>query len=273
MPADLHVHTNFSDGIYSPEEIVKKAKKADLSAVAITDHDCVDGIDPALAEGKKLGVKVIPGIEFTTDLPDTEVHILGYYIDHHAPWLLELLKKIRDARVDRIYKIVEKLKSMGLKIEPEDVLKLSDKGSVGRPHVARAMVNKGIVRNIQEAFNRYLDCNSPAYVPHYNLSPYEAVEVIKQAGGIPVYAHPGISSKDDIIPELVAKGMKGIEVYYSKHSDLQVKHYLALTKQYDLLATGGSDFHGSLFREGNLGEVTLADEEFRKFEAYHNGTR
>ncbi len=270
MPADLHVHTNFSDGIFSPEEIVKKAKDARLSAVAITDHDCVDGIDSAMDAGRKLGVKVIPGVEFTTDLPDTEVHILGYYIDHKAPWLLALLKRIREDRVNRVHKIVEKLNGLGIKIKAEDVLKLADKGSVGRPHVARVLCEKGIVRSIQEAFNRYLDHNSPAYVPHFKLTPVEAVETVKKTGGIPVYAHPGTSAKDELIPELVAAGLKGIEVYYGSHSDLQVSHYLAITRKYGLLATGGSDFHGSLGREVTLGEVTLPDREFERFEAYHD---
>jgi 3',5'-nucleoside bisphosphate phosphatase len=269
MTADLHIHTNFSDGIFSPEDVIKKAHEAGLTSIAITDHDTVDGIDRAIAEGKKFNINVIPGIEFTTDIPGTEIHILGYYVDHNSKWLRELLSSIRDDRVNRIYKTVEKLNGLGIDINAEEVLKLVDLGSVGRPHVARVLVSKGKVKNIQEAFNRYLDNSSPAYVPHFKLTPAEAVKTIKKAGGIPVFAHPAVSAKDDIIPELVEAGLEGLEVYYSKHSNSQVKHYLALAKKYDLLATGGSDFHGALMRDVSLGDCTLPDSEFKKLEERH----
>lgn len=267
MPADLHIHTNFSDGLLSPEEIVKKANVAGLTIIAITDHDTVDGIPGAMAEGAILGIKVIPGIEFTTDLPDTEIHILGYYIDHKAEWLLELLKKIRDDRVNRIYKIVEKLKGLGINIETQEILKLADIGSVGRPHVARVLLEKGAVKSIQEAFNKYLDSSAPAYVPHFKLTPFEAVETIIRAGGIPVYAHPAVSNKDEIIPQLVAKGLAGIEVYYSKHSDAQIKHYSSIAKKYGLLVTGGSDYHGfGTMRDVTLGDIRMSDDDVSKLE-------
>lgn len=229
----------------------------------------VDGIDPAVAEGEKVGVRVIPGIEFTTDLPDTEIHILGYFIDYKAQWFKELLLKIREGRINRIYKIVEKLKNLGINIGAEDVLKLADKGSVGRPHVARMLLQQGKVKSIQEAFNKYLNYGAPAYVPHFRLTPAEAVQTIVKAGGIPVYAHPAVSKKDDIIPELVAKGLAGIEVFYSKYSDDQVRHYQALAKKYGLLMTGGSDFHGfSTARDVSLGESKLPDSYVKKIEEH-----
>jgi hypothetical protein len=267
MSADLHIHTNFSDGILSPEDIIRKARDAGLACIAITDHDTVDGIPSAIIEGRKLGVKVVPGIEFTTDVPGTEIHILGYFLDYKAGWLLELLKKIRFDRVNRIYKMVEKLKKLGVDIEADEILKLVDLGSVGRPHVARVLVQKGKVGSIQEAFNRYLDFNAPAYVPHFKLTPAEAVKTIIKAGGVPVYAHPGISADDGIIPELVKAGLAGIEVYYSKHSDFQVNHYLTIAEKYGLVVTGGSDFHGSLMRDFSLGQVTVPDELVEKLEA------
>jgi predicted metal-dependent phosphoesterase TrpH len=267
MPADLHIHSNFSDGLLSPEEIVRKARDSGLTVISITDHDIVDGIEPAIAEGEKLGIKVIPGIEFTTDLPDTEIHILGYYIDYKTKWLKELLLKIREDRTNRIYKISEKLKKLGIDINAEDVLALAEKGSVGRPHVARLLLEKGIVKSIQEAFNKYLDNDAPAYVPHFRLTPAEAVETIVKAGGIPVYAHPAVSNKDEIIPELMAKGLAGIEVYYSKHSDAQVKHYKSLAKKYGLLMTGGSDYHGfGTARDVPLGSARLPDDCVSKLE-------
>lgn len=271
MPADLHIHSNFSDGLLSPEEIVRKARDSGLSVISITDHDIVDGIEPALAEGIKTGVKVIPGIEFTTDLPDTEIHILGYYIDYKAKWLKELLLKIREDRTNRIYKIAEKLKKLGIDINAEDILALAEKGSVGRPHVARMLLEKGIVKSIQEAFNKYLDNNAPAYVPHFRLTPAEAVKTIIRAGGIAVYAHPAVSNKDEMIPELVAAGLGGIEVYYksSERSDAKEneKHYKSLAKKYGLLMTGGSDFHGfGTARDVPLGAARLPDDCVSKLE-------
>lgn len=269
MPADLHIHSNFSDGLLSPEEIVRKARDEGLTVISITDHDIVDGIDSATAEGKKMGIKVIPGIEFTTDLPGTEIHILGYYIDHKAHWLQELLSRIRDDRKNRIYKIVDKLKKIGVDISAEEILKLAEKGSAGRPHVARVLLDKGLVKSVQEAFNKYLSNDAPAYVPHFRLTPAEAVQTIKKAGGIPVYAHPAVSNKDEIIPELMVNGLAGIEVYYSKHSDYQIRHYKALAEKYGLLMTGGSDYHGfSTVRDVSLGEVKLPDADVRKLEEY-----
>ena len=269
MPADLHIHSNFSDGLLSPEEIVKKARDAGLTVISITDHDIVDGIDPAIAEGEIQGVKVIPGIEFTTDLPDTEIHILGYYIDHKAQWLKELLSRIREDRTNRIYKIVDKLNKIGVDISADDVLKLAEKGSAGRPHVARVLLEKGFVKSIQEAFNRYLDSKAPAYVPHFRLTPAQAIETIKKAGGIPVFAHPAVSNKGEMIPELMMKGLAGIEVFYSKHSNAQVNHYRALALKYGLLMTGGSDFHGlKTIRDVSLGNFKLKDEYIDKLEEF-----
>jgi len=267
MPADLHIHTNFSDGLLSPEEVVKRSAKAGLTAIAITDHDTVDGVARGIDEAQKAGIKLVPALEFTTDVPGTEIHILGYFIDHKAAWLLELLKKIRDDRVNRIHKIVEKLKKLGIDIDAGEILKLADLGSVGRPHVARVLLQKGIVKSIQEAFNRYLDFNAPAYVPHFRLSPEEAIRTIIKAKGIPVYAHPAVSRRDEMIPELVAAGLAGIEVYYSRHSDFQVKHYLGIANKYGLLVTGGSDFHGlGTERDVMLGDVKLSDDLFKKLE-------
>lgn len=269
MPADLHIHSNFSDGALSPEEIVQKAKQAGLSKISITDHDTVDGIDRAIKESVNAGIKVVPGIEFTTDVPGTEIHILGYFIDHHAQWLLDLLMKIRSDRVERVHKTVDKLKSLGIEINPDDVLRLSNKGSVGRPHIARVLMQTGKVSSIQEAFNRYLDFKSPAYVPHFKLTPVEAIKAIIKAGGIPVYAHPAVSNKDEMIPDLVAAGLAGLEVYYSKHSKFQIKHYLDLASKHGLLVTGGSDFHGlGTGRDVALGDVKLADDLYKKLEEF-----
>jgi 3',5'-nucleoside bisphosphate phosphatase len=269
MPVDLHIHTNFSDGLLSPEEVVKAAKKAGLTTIAITDHDTVDGIIPAQKEAAKLGMTIVPGIEFTTDHEKDEIHILGYFMDFQVPWLQELLTKIRSARVERIYKTVEKLQKLGLDIKTEEVLALADdKGSVGRPHIARALIKKGLVRSIQEAFAKYLDHSGPAYVPHFKLTPFEAIKVILKAKGIPVYAHPGLGDNDDIIPDLVLSGLKGIEVYYSRHTPEQKQKYIDMAHNMNLLITGGSDFHGSIMRDVKIGEGMYPDAEFKKLEEY-----
>jgi len=266
MPADLHIHTNFSDGLLSPEDMVRQAKKAGLTTIAVTDHDTVDGVARAIEEGAKVGVRVIPGIEFTTDVPEAEVHILGYFIDHKAEWLLELLKKIREDRVARLYKMLDKLGKLGIKIDPQEILTLVDLGSVGRPHVARALLSKGKVRSIQEAFDKYLDFGAPAYVAHFKLTPMEAIATIRKAGGVSVLAHPGVSDMDGIITDLVSSGLMGIEVYYSKHTREQVNHYLQMTEKYGLLATGGSDFHGSVMRDVALGDIKVPDDVVNKIE-------
>jgi len=268
MPADLHVHTTFSDGTFSPAEIVKFAKKAGLNSIAITDHDVIDGIEEAVAEGKKLGVEVIPGIEFTTEIPDAEIHILGYYIDYKLPKLAQTLEKIQKDRVARIYKIIDKLGKIGIKLDPDKVFEIAGHGSAGRPHIARALISEEHVRNIREAFSKYLSHGGPAYVKHFRLTPEEAIKLILEAKGVPVFAHPAVSNCDEIIPDLVAAGLKGIEVFYSGHSKEKEKHYLGLAEKYNLLATGGTDFHGlANGREIELGDVAVPDELVAKLKA------
>lgn len=261
MPADLHIHSNFSDGVDSPEEVVRLAAAVGLKTIALTDHDVVDGIDGAKDEGKKLRVEVIPGIEFTTENPRTEIHILGYFIDYKNSEFLSVLEKIQADRVKRIYKIVEKLKALKVEIDPEDIFAISGKKAPGRPHVARALIAKGVVSSFKEAFDRYLDFRAPAYVPHYRLPPEEAVRLIVKVGGVPVFAHPAISNCDGIIPDLMAEGLRGLEVYYPGYHPEQIEYYLGLARKYGLLVTGGSDFHGvDSGREVKLGDLTIPDE-------------
>jgi predicted metal-dependent phosphoesterase TrpH len=270
MPTDLHIHSNLSDGTETPEELVKLAQAVGLKTIALTDHDNIDGIEVAMVSGKGYGVEVIPGIEFTTENPRAEVHILGYFFDHHDSELLAILGKIQEGRVDRIYKIVEKLKEQGVEIAADEIFAISGKKSPGRPHVARVLIAKGLVTNFKEAFSRYLDFRAPAYVPHYRLLPAEAVELIKKSGGIPVFAHPVISNCDDLIPDLMAAGLRGLEIYYPGYYADQIEHYLALAKKHGLLVTGGSDYHGSNSgRELKLGEHTIPDELVDKLRNEH----
>lgn len=269
MAADLHIHTTFSDGDETPEEIVIRAKEVGLKSIAITDHDVVDGIEPAQSQGEKVGVAIIPGVELTTELPKAEVHILGYFIDYKRPELKEILSKIQECRRKRIYKMVEKLKKLGVDIDAEKVFTFASGASPGRPHVAKALVEMGAVSSIRNAFVKYLDWKGPAYVPHYKLSPSEAIKLILDSGGVPVYAHPATSGYDEIIPDLLSFGLKGIEVYYPGRSGQEIEYYLNLAKKYNLLVTGGSDYHGAIKRV-KLGDVTVPDELVEKLSAARN---
>ncbi|MFA5839785.1 MAG: PHP domain-containing protein [Candidatus Margulisiibacteriota bacterium] len=261
MPADLHVHTNCSDGTMSPEDVVELAHKINLKTIAITDHDVVDGIEPAKERGQGVGVDVIPGIEMTTELGKIEIHILGYYLNHNNPNLIDSLNKIQKGREERIYKICDKLKGLGISVDPAKVFIEAGHLAAGRPHVARVMVKEGLVASFKEAFDRYLDSSGPAYVSHYKLLPAEAIQLILSAGGIPVLAHPRIMESDHVIPDLVGEGLLGIEVYYPGYNASQIERYLTLARKLGLLVTGGSDFHGTKSgRDVDLGFVTVSDE-------------
>lgn len=265
MPADLHIHSSFSDGTNSPEELVQLAKDVGLTTISITDHDGISGIERAVNYGEKSGVNVVSGIEFTTENPKTEVHILGYFLDIKNSSLLEFIKKVQDSRKERIYKIVNKLCDLGAKIEALDVFSIAGNDCPGRPHVAKALLNKGIVSSIKEAFVRFLDFRGPAYVNHMKISPKDAINIIRQAKGLSVYAHPGASNCDEIIVDLVASGLAGIEVFYPTHSYEQLKRYKNFANKYNLVMTGGSDFHGSESgRPIRLGETVMTDELMEK---------
>jgi predicted metal-dependent phosphoesterase TrpH len=255
--ADLHTHTNFSDGTSSPKELVSQAKKNALSAIAITDHDTTEGITPALEEAKSNGIEVLPGVELTAEINATEVHILGYLINWQEAWFQEKLKEIAKVRVERIYEMVKRLKSLGIEIKAEDVFKMSGKGSVGRLHLARVMKDKGVVTSVAEAFAKYIGDRGPAYVGRFRLSPKEAIEIILKLSGIPVLAHPYNLGRDELIPSFMSMGLKGIEVYYPEHSPPVERHYENLAIKYGLLITGGSDFHGEAKPDVTLGSIKI----------------
>lgn len=244
---DLHVHTTASDGLFTPEEVVRWAYKKKLSAIAITDHDSVDGIQAAVDEGMKYSVRIIPGIEINTDYKGLEVHILGYYIDYKATWLNNLLKEIRSARFDRAKKMIEKLNGLGIFISLDEVLEIAGPASIGRPHIARVLEKNNYVQSSKEAFERYIGINQPAYVERYKITPFEAIKVILRSKGVPVLAHPGLIKYYDIIKELVESGLQGIEVFHIKHDEEVVQLLTKIAKQYNLIITGGSDCHGVLY--------------------------
>ena len=249
---DLHIHTNYSDGAFTPSEAVICAKNAGLSAIAITDHDIVDGIEEALMSGQENGVEVIPGIELSSIAPDgSEMHILGYFIDYKSAELNKKLKVLIKDRLDRGHKILQKLKECGAELKDTSFLDNSGGKAVGRLHFAKALVAEGIVKSTQDAFQQFLAQGKPAYVAKHALSSEQAIKLIAQTGGISVMAHPYYAHYNDMqmMHSLVASGLSGIEAYHSKHPESSVKKFLALAKELGLIVTGGSDCHGPLKNE------------------------
>ncbi len=242
---DLHTHTTASDGTLSPRELVRVAVRHGVEVLAITDHDSTDALGAALAEaGRDATLTIVPGLEINCDVEGAELHVLGYFIDYQAAWFQEFLRAQRAERVARVHRIAERLAALGMPIDPAEVFALVKEGSAGRPHVAQVMVQHGYVKSVREAFDRYLKTNGPANVPRHRLTPADAVAVIRRASGLPVVAHPGLADRDALIPGLVETGLMGIEVYYAEHSPAQIGAYLELCRRFDLVATGGSDFHG-----------------------------
>ncbi|MFC1590658.1 PHP domain-containing protein [Candidatus Omnitrophota bacterium] len=248
--ADLHVHTSYSDGTFSPQEVVTCARDKRIDAIAICDHDCTDGIKPCIELGEPIGVEVVPGIEFTGELVDAEVHILGYLIDYEMEWFRLRIDEMQQYRVNRMYEMIEKLKRFDIFIDPQEVFRYSGKGSVGRPHLAMAMLKSGAVDTLGEVFGKYLGFQKPCYVANKRFSPREAIEAVRKAGGVPVMAHPHVTDRDDLIPEFIEYGLRGIEVYHSDHSRREVRQYEDMAKRCGLIATGGSDCHG--FGKGRI---------------------
>jgi predicted metal-dependent phosphoesterase TrpH len=262
--ADLHVHTHLSDGTFSPKEVVEYAKKVGLSCIAITDHDCVDGIEPARKIAGKLGLEIIPGVEMTAQEKGAEVHILGFYPDLKDKRFLKRLELICKSRVDRIYKMAEKLKKYNVRIDPEKVFKLSGPGSVGRLHVATILEDEGYVSSVQEAFKRYIGDKGPCYVGHFEMTAKDVIAELKRVGAAVVFAHPHLMGGDALIRRFVKYGLDGIEAYHSEQSQSVSKRYVALAEELGLLVTGGSDCHGLNKGEVLMGKVkvpyTLVEE-------------
>jgi hypothetical protein len=246
MLYDLHVHTTASDGVVTPEQVVAMAVEIGLAGLAITDHDTVDGLEPALQFMQEQGINIdfIPGIELNTDFGDDELHILGYFINYHDKQLLNSLMEIRAQRYQRAEKMIGKLQSIGLSINLQQVQKLAQGDFIGRPHIARALQQAGYVLSEEEAFHKYIERGKPGYVPRYKFLPSEAIELIKKAGGISVLAHPGLIKDSRKISQIISMGIEGLEIYYPEHSNVQIQEFITLAKQHDLLITGGSDFHG-----------------------------
>ncbi|MBN1354567.1 MAG: PHP domain-containing protein [Candidatus Omnitrophica bacterium] len=243
--ADLHVHTIFSDGTFTPQEAVDCAISKELACIAICDHDSIDGIEPSVEYAAGLDIEIVPGVEITVLEGGKEMHLLGYFISWHEQWFRDILKTVQTERVKRLEKMIEKLKNFNIKVNIDTVMDISGHvGSVGRLHLARTMVKEGAVSSISEAFNRYIGDSKPCYVEDIGFNAKEAIGLIRKAKGVPVLAHPAVIGNDEFVHEFIKHGLRGIEVFHSDHSLSVSRKYERLARENNLLITGGSDCHG-----------------------------
>jgi hypothetical protein len=267
MRADLHLHTTASDGRLTPCELVRRAAELQLDVIAITDHDSVEGIQPALEEAKNYPrLTVIPGVEINTDVPKGEVHILGYFINYRDPEFNRALEELRNSRYERGRKMVARLCEMNIKVNWDRVVELAGNGSVGRPHVAQAMLEQGAVLSFKEAFDNYIGRNCPAYVERKKLTPAEAVKLVLDAEGLPFLAHPAdIESLEQFVLKLKKAGIVGIEIYYNGYNSSTIAQLEKLAKRHELISSGGSDFHGIDDSIGaSMGSVDVPQDSVEK---------
>ncbi len=266
MKYDLHLHTTASDGRLTPAALVELARARGLEIIAITDHDSVGGVSEALEEaGRGTGMTVVPGVEINTDLASGELHILGYFIDYRDADLALALHNIRESRVGRAQKMVEKLRRLGMLIEWSRVQDLAHGESICRPHIAQALLEKGYVASEREAFDQYIGRDGPAYVGRDKIQPADAVRIVKSAGGLPVLAHPaGIKDLNGLIIDLKVAGLVGLEAYYGEYDSNTVNRMARLAGEHGLLTTGGSDYHHfGDGREVPLGRVDVPEGSIR----------
>lgn len=266
---DLHIHTTFSDGTYSPTDIIKNAFAKNLKTVAITDHDTIDGLEEGRKEAKKFNLNFINGIELSTDLNGREVHILGYFINDKDEVFKRRLKHLKDERINRTKMVLDKLNSLGIEISLEDVMAEVTSNLVSRTHIATALLKKGYVKDRNEAFDKYIGAKGAAYIPKKVLTPFKAIEILKENGAITCLAHPKLMKLNDdkfynLLDKLIEVGLDGIETYYPGLNFQETKFYKNIAKKRGLILTGGSDFHG-LNKDGiNLGEVSISNDVYKE---------
>ncbi len=251
MAIDLHMHTTVSDGRSTPRDLVRLAAAAGLRVIAVTDHDTVEGLAEAIAAGAELGVHVIPGMEVSADIDDRSVHVLGYFLDLASDALKRYEQGRAELRRGRIVKMLEKLEGEGVRIAPEEVFGATTSTSIGRPHVARALIARGYVRSVTEAFDRYLGTKAPCYVGYDKLDASAAASMIREAGGVAVVAHPGLDGLAGELPRIHAMGIAGVEVFHPDHDEATRTQLCSRAQEIGAIVTGGSDYHGDGIREGS----------------------
>ncbi len=254
IKADLHTHTNFSDGVHTPKELILKVKDAGLDCLSITDHDNVDAIEEAIELGKEYGVDIIPGCEISSEHNGKETHILAYFINYKNEELLDYLRNFRKERMKRAEKIVQRLNELNIPLKFSEVLKyVKGNASIGRPHIAIALVEGKYLDNYYEVFNNYIGDDKQAYVKKPNISSKGAIDLINRCGGLSFIAHPGKSLRDsNTLFELIENGVDGIEVIHPSHSDYDIEYFRDIASQYFLLESGGSDFHGGRINDPSI---------------------
>jgi len=240
---DLHIHTKHSDGISSVDEVLEAALAQGLQAISITDHDTVDAYPAAMERAAALGIELIPGVEVSCNLGQTDIHVLGYCMDTENRALREKLQEMKDARFVRARRMVEKLNAQGIDLRFETVLKVAGSAAMGRPHIAAAMMQEELIYSVRDAFERLIGYDSPAYVEKMQIAPSEVFQLIIQAGGVPVLAHPALTRVDEHIPQFVRDGLMGIEVMHAEPAPAVERFYRELCGKHGLLMTGGSDYH------------------------------
>lgn len=267
---DLHIHSTASDGRFSPAEIVRQSAERGLTIIALCDHDTVDGIVPALEAAKAFPqLKVIPSVEISTDVPSGEGHLLGYFIDYTNHELQTTLEGLRNSRRERAQGMVAKLKNLDVHIDWQRVQEIAGSGAIGRPHIAQAMLEKGYITSLREAFIKYISRGGPAYVERDKITLIEAIQLVLRANGLPVLAHPlTIDNPETMVIELKAAGLVGIEAYYDSYTDSEINRLVRLANKYNLITTGGSDYHGlDASNETMIGAVEVPLESVEQLTA------
>lgn len=274
---DLHIHTSASDGVLTPEEIIDIAVEIGLQGIAISDHDTVAGLGRAqqYLDTTSYSLDFIPAIELNTDAGEDEVHILGYFIDPENVALNQRLQEIRNSRYHRAEQMVSRLQELGLNITFEQVQALAQGELIARPHIARVLVNNKYATTIRDAFDKYIGRGRPGYVPRYKFLPDEAIELIKNAGGIAVLAHPGLIKDENKVIEIINTGIEGLEVFYPEHSPEQIEELLEFARRHRLLITGGSDYHGpgSSESRSNMGAAGVSKQLVKRMYSYLKSER
>ena len=264
---DLHLHTYYSDGTFTPEQVAKAAEEMKLAAISLTDHDTIEGCDRLAKACDERNIEFIPGTELSVDIEGNEMHLLGYFLDTQNERLITETTKYQQNRTNRVHGLVDQLNELGIELDADAVFDLAKCNAPGRPHVARALVNHGFCGSVDEAFSRFLRRGATAWVPKTNVDYREGIELIHQAGGLAVMAHPGLNKIDRLIPDLVKAGLDGLECWHTRHPKSTAKRYREMAERYGLIITGGSDCHGAGRGHPLIGTVRVPYEILEKMKS------